>query len=128
MLVDACEVEYGPKCGYVWLCACGNWAKAYDNSPTYKPMGLLADAELRDLQRVARVCLTTLWKGLLERRIELREAKSTRTVRAEAYGWLASVMEISIEQCDLAWFDKAQCRAAIDIINDHSPEFMELVR
>ena len=112
------------KSGLVWVCACGRWVKAHDNSPTNKPMGIMVDDSTRTQQVIARVMLTSLWSALMNRRVQLAEGFDKRS-RRDAYEWLAKQLAIPAEDCDFAWFDQQQCQRAIEIINQHSPSFME---
>lgn len=74
---------------------------------TNKPLGRLANAELRLWKRKAHAAFDPLWKyGVFKGR------------RKEAYRWLATVMRLPEEKAHIGMFDVAECKRLISIINN----------
>ena len=89
----------------VWSCApCGAWVGTHKNSPDHKPLGRLANAELRKAKMAAHAVFDPLWK-------------SGRMSRREAYSMLAQRMGISKEQAHIGMFDVDQCKAVVDLFS-----------
>ena len=82
-----------------WLCApCGAWVGCHPG--TKKPLGRLADAELRKAKIAAHAALDPLWKhGQMKRK--------------EAYVWLADRLRIPAEKCHIGMFDLEMCRNTV---------------
>jgi len=99
VLVDS-SVVYGKSYGNIWLCAP---CKAYVgcHKRTNKPLGRLADAELRTWKKMAHQHFDPLWKqGFM--------------TRGEAYQWLAKKMGIPRKKCHIGMFDIDQCKQVSD--------------
>lgn len=65
-----------------------------------KPLGRLANAELRRAKSDAHAAFDPLWK-------------SRRMKRREAYAWLAAQLGISVNNCHIGMFDVDGCRAVV---------------
>jgi len=72
-----------------------------------KPLGRLANAELRRAKMDAHRAFDPIWKN---------KSKS----RSEAYAWLARQLDIPGEECHIGMFDVDMCRRVVDIC---SPDF-----
>lgn len=70
-----------------------------------RPLGTLANAELRQLRSQAHGVFDPKWK---------REMGGTMR-RREAYRWLASNLRIPEEHCHIGMFDEEMCRRVIQI-------------
>jgi hypothetical protein len=82
-----------------WLCTpCSAWVGCHPG--TKKPLGRLADAELRKAKIAAHAALDPLWKNGQMR-------------RQEAYTWLAMRLGIPSEECHIGMFDLEMCRKAV---------------
>lgn len=98
------KVIYGK--GYGMVCLCRNcMAYVGVHKGTDKPLGRLANAELRYWKKAARAVFDPMWKY-----------GRFRHHRNAAYGWLAQKMGLPIEQAHIGMFDVAQCKKAIEII------------
>lgn len=92
--------DYGP----LWACApCKAWVGCYPG--TTKPLGRLANAELRGLKMQAHDAFDPLWR------------RSNQT-RAQAYFWLAQRLGIKPQHCHIGEFDLEQCRRVIEICRE----------
>ena len=76
---------------------------------TDKPLGRLANAELRYWKKRAHAVFDPLW-----------QRGRFRGHRNAAYGWLAQKMGLPVEQTHIGMFDVAQCRKAIHIIENET--------
>lgn len=63
---------------------------------TIKPLGRLANAELREAKMKAHAAFDPLWK------------LGTKS-RSQAYAWLAEQLNIAPQNCHIGMFDVAQC-------------------
>ena len=106
-LVDS-KIIYGRSYGMIYLCsnypACEALVGAHKQS--LKPLGRLANAELRSLRKKAHRFFDPLWK-------------SGRMPREKAYAWLGKQMGIPKKLTHIAYFDEEQCRKVISICMDH---------
>lgn len=100
------KVIYGRSYGMAYLCRpCNAYVGVHDG--TDKPMGSLADAELREWRKAAHATFDPLWKyGTFTRR------------RNKAYEWLSGKMGLPKEKTHIAMFDVSQCKDVINIINE----------
>lgn len=105
-LVDS-KVIYGRSYGHkVWLCRkCMAYVGCHKG--TDKPLGRLANAELRYWKRRAHDAFDPLWKY-----------GRFRGYRNAAYAWLAQKMGIPVEKTHIGMFDVAQCKKVIEIIKN----------
>lgn len=78
-----------------WVCfPCGAWVGAHSDG---RPLGRLADAELRKAKMAAHAEFDPLWtSGVFS--------------RSRAYAWLSGMMQIPKAQCHIAMFDVDQCK------------------
>lgn len=98
---------YGRSYGYrIYLCRhCGAWVGCHKG--TDKPLGRLANAELRRWKHAAHNAFDPLWKsGPFQGR------------RKQAYRWLAEKMQLPEELTHIGMFDVEQCKQVIQIIRE----------
>lgn|SRR4030065_715298 len=69
---------------------------------TTKPLGRLANAELRKAKQAAHSAFDPLWK------------KSGKQKRKAAYTWLASQLDIHVNDCHIGMFDVEMCRRVVE--------------
>lgn len=103
-LVDS-KVIYGKSYGHkVYLCRnCMAYVGCHKG--TDKPLGRLANAELRRWKMEAHAAFDPLWK--------YGRFKGKRNA---AYAWLAQKMGLPVEKTHIGMFDVAECQRAIQII------------
>lgn len=98
------KIIYGQSYGMVYLCRnCMAYVGVHKGSA--KPLGRLANAELRYWKKAAHAAFDPMWKW-----------GRFRHHRNAAYGWLAQQMGLPIEKTHIGMFDVAQCKKAIEII------------
>lgn len=90
--------------GKVWVCSnypkCDSYVGCHKG--TTLPLGRLANEKLRNLKAEAHKQFDPIWKsGLMNRR--------------EAYKWLASMLDIPLEDCHMGMFDVKMCQQVISL-------------
>ena len=100
------KIIYGKSYGMAYLCpACGAYVGVHKG--TDRPLGRLANAELRAWKRYAHNAFDPLWQqGVFKGR------------RCAAYAWLAQQMNLPVEKAHIGMFDIGQCRKVIKIIEN----------
>lgn len=103
-LVDS-TVIYGKDYGHkVWLCrSCMAYVGCHKG--TIKPLGRLANAELREWKRRAHDAFDPLWKY-----------GRFRGDRNGAYAWLAAQMGKPVNETHIGMFDVSDCKRVIQIL------------
>lgn len=97
------KIVYGKSYGKIYLCRkCFAYVGVHKG--TDKPLGRLANAELRYWKKAAHAAFDPIWKY-----------GRFRGYRNAAYGWLAGRMGLSVEETHIGMFDVAQCKKAIQI-------------
>lgn len=90
-----------------WRCLpCKAWVGTHEASLDFKPLGLLAKKELRDLKMRAHAAFDPVWKD-------------GKMKRAEAYAWLAEKMGLETKRCHIGWFNEEKCQKVIDVCRSH---------
>lgn len=88
-----------------WQCApCDVWVGCHRG--TERPLGRLANAELRAAKIAAHVAFDELWK---------RTTPAGSYSRTGAYRWLAEQLGIEVERCHIGMFDVEQCQRVVEI-------------
>lgn len=97
------KIVYGKSYGKIYLCRkCLAYVGVHKG--TDKPLGRLANAELRYWKKAAHAAFDPVWKY-----------GRFRGYRNAAYGWLAGRMGLPVEEMHIGMFDVAQCKKAIQI-------------
>lgn len=88
-----------------WQCQpCSAFVGCHKNSDA-KPLGRLANADLRRAKKDAHAAFDPLWK-------------SGKKTRKEAYRWLSQRLEISGELCHIGMFDIFMCHMVMKVCRD----------
>jgi len=94
---------YGKDYGPVYLCKCKKeWAYVGCHPGTTKPLGRLADAQLRAAKKGAHRVFDKLWK---------RKGGN----RKKAYAWLAKQLDIPGKECHIGEMDVDLCMRVIEV-------------
>lgn len=94
---------------WFWRCEpCGAWvgchARGRGEWDGKRPLGRLANAELRRAKQAAHGAFDPLWRsGAMGRR--------------DAYAWLAEQLGIAIQNCHIGKFDVDGCRAVVAAVS-----------
>lgn len=98
------KVIYGKSYGMAYLCrSCMAYVGVHKG--TDKPLGRLANAELRYWKKAAHAAFDPLWQW--------GEFKGRRNA---AYKWLAEKMGLSHNKTHIGMFDVSQCKQVVKII------------
>lgn len=94
-----------------WLCApCEAYVGCHKQGDGTRPLGRLANRELRDAKQAAHLAFDPLWRN---------KGKAALS-RKEAYAWLAEQLDIDPKDCHIGKFDVARCKAVIAICQNKS--------
>lgn len=123
--VDSAEVYQGRSYGMIYLCRpCDAYVGVHKG--TEKPLGRLANKELRQWKMKAHAAFDPIWQERARRRRAGRPNKAGKPggeqckpvhSRAAAYSWLAQQMGIEREECHIGMFDVELCQRAVEICN-----------
>lgn len=93
-----------------WCCVhCDAWVGCHRG--TTKPLGRLANAELRQAKQDAHVAFDALWR---------RTTPAGTFDRGGAYTWLAQQLDIERADCHIGMMDVEQCRRVVEICEAES--------
>lgn len=112
--VDSSAV-YRRSYGMIYLCrTCSAWVGVHRG--TDKPLGRLANAELRDWKKKAHATFDPLWQAKLKLRREQRGSDYKKHwARGSAYKWLSEQLGISKKDCHIGMFDVDKCKKVVEI-------------
>lgn len=113
--VDSACVYRGVSYGNIYLCRpCDAWVGVHKG--TDKPLGRLANKELREWKKKAHAAFDPLWMAKLRKRRKQR-GKSYKKMwaRGSGYKWFAEKLGISGKDCHIGLFDIAMCQRVIEI-------------
>jgi len=106
-LVDS-EVIYGRSYGMAYLCRpCKAWVGCH--AGTVKPLGRLANAELRAAKMAAHSAFDPLWQA------KVKQGWSKKKARGAGYNWLIEQLGIPREECHIGMMDAETCRKVVDV-------------
>jgi hypothetical protein len=106
LLVDSKEV-YGKSYGFLWKCPkCGAYVGCYPHSK--RPLGRLANAQLRAAKHEAHNAFDQIWK-------------SKKMKRTEAYFWIGEKLGLPHQFTHIGMFDVEQC----EMVRLYSEAFMK---
>lgn len=112
--VDSSVVYHGHSFGMIYLCPrCGAYVGVHKGSD--KPLGRLANSELRNWKKAAHAAFDPLWKY-----------GPYRGRRNEAYRWLSEKMGIPIEFTHIGMFDVDQCRKVVRIMQEERKQLWKI--
>ena len=101
-LVDSAEVYNGKSFGPIYICRpCNAYVGVYENSN--KPLGRLADAELREMKKQAHDIFDQIWRLGYKRG------------RYHAYRWLSQQLQRPSEYTHIGMMDVDECQKVIDL-------------
>lgn len=97
------SIIYGKSYGKIYICSpCNAYVGVHKGSD--KPLGRLANAELRRWKKLAHSAFDPMWqRGLFRGR------------RKQAYKWLSQKMGLPVEKTHIGMFDVKQCQRVVEI-------------
>lgn len=108
------QVVYGLGRDYGWLYTCASYPKcdAYVgcHPGSTRPLGRLADPELRKWKNAAHAAFDPLWKRKME-----RDACSKNEARTAAYAWLSKMTGIVPDKCHIGMMDVTACQWVVEV-------------
>jgi len=116
MLIES-GPRYRPEYGPYWSCdPCD--ARVGVHRGTVRPLGRLANAELRAARIRAHAAFDPLWHRTHTAYPERRNNRNTlkRIGRTRAYQWLAEHLGVAVSACHIGDFDVAQCARVVQLI------------
>jgi len=114
-LTDSKEI-YGTSYGMIWLCRpCDAYVGVHANSKKHKPLGRLANRELREWKKRAHAAFDPLWRRKMQ-----RDGVKKHEARGAGYTWLAKQLGISKAHCHIGMFDVEMCKRVIEICRPYS--------
>lgn len=106
------SVIYGTSYGPIRRCVPCDAYVGY-NKKTNKPLGSVANAELRELRKQTHFLFDQIWqKNLI---YQIGAPNPNLSARKNAYHWLARQLEIDIYYCHIGMFTTEQCMQVVDI-------------
>ena len=104
VLTDSAEVYGGKSYGNIWICRpCQAWVGVHKTDAYNRPLGRLANAELRRWKMKAHGAFDPLWK------------KACFSSRGAAYTWLAKELGLSTDTCHIGMFDVDTCKKVTEV-------------
>lgn len=118
-LVDSAVVYHGKSYGLIYLCKpCDAYVGVHKG--TSKPLGRLANKELREWKKRAHSVFDPIWQNVVTEAIE-KHGYAPKGVkyqaRSKAYAALARELKIDPDQCHIGMFDIDKCKATVRICN-----------
>lgn len=102
--------DYGP----VYICVpCDAWCGCHPG--TTKPLGRLANKELRQWKMKTHLVFDPIWRERWERKNAVDAKYKKGMARGGRYKKLAELMGIPKEECHIGMFDVGRCQKAIEI-------------
>ena len=104
-------VIYGRGYGMVYLCPrCGAYVGVHKGSD--RPLGRLANAELREWKKAAHAAFDPLWKN-----------GPFQGKRKAAYQWLSEQIGLPIEKTHIGMFDVSMCQKVINLCSERRRQY-----
>ena len=120
-LPSSATIYHGHDYGPVYACLpCDAWVGCHPG--TDKPLGRLADAELRAMKMRTHAAFDPIWKARFERKNVIDPRYKKGMARGGRYKVLAELMGIPRNECHIGMFDVARCQRAIEICNSGALE------
>jgi hypothetical protein len=107
------KVVYGKDYGPIWLCSCGAFVGCHPG--TEKPLGMVANQELRQLRKEAHHCFDLVWKTAVR-----VFGVSKHNARNHAYERLSLLTGTPRKYMHIAMLDEDECRNIINICKNKS--------
>ena len=105
-LVDSATVYHGRSYGMIWDCRpCDAYVGVHKNSRDFKPLGRLANRELRGWKQRAHAAFDPLWLGL-----------GAKMKRWEAYAFMQQAMGLTSEDAHIGKFTVEDCKNLVSIL------------
>lgn len=105
--------------GQIYLCTYCADVYVGVHKGTKKPLGTMANKELRDWRIQAHAAFDPLWKKKLALRRKQRGPDYKKVyARGSGYKWLREQMGLPKSDCHIAMFTVEQCKQVVEICNN----------
>lgn len=116
------KVYGGRDFGMIYLCEnypkCDSYVGTH--AGTEKPLGRLANKELRQWKRRAHTAFDELWmRKLIKRRKETGSSYKKSYARGSGYRWLSKQLLLKEKDCHIAMFDVDMCKRVIEVCSPY---------
>lgn len=103
-LIDTAHIYGGRSYGPAWACSRYPECDAYVgcHKGTEKPLGRLANRELREAKKAAHAAFDPLWKG------------RDKGARSRGYRWIAQQLGIPAPECHIGMMDVERARKVVE--------------
>lgn len=103
------DIIYGKSYGYVYICEnfpeCDSYVGTHKK--TLKPLGRLANRELRQLKVTAHKYFDIMWK--------IKKQRGDKQARKKAYKWLSKQLGLHFDDTHIGYFDIETTKKVIEI-------------
>lgn len=116
------KIYQGRDFGLAYICSQYPTCDAYVgcHKESGKPLGRLANKELREWKIKAHAAFDELWKRkLAKRRKERGEDYKVIYARGSGYKWLRGQLGIEAKDCHIGMFDVDMCKRVIDVCTSY---------
>jgi len=112
--VSSAKVYGGRDYVMIYLCqSC--WAYVGVHKGTTKPLGRLADDELRYWKKQAHAAFDPIWKERFERKNKIDPKYKKGMARGGRYKRLSQEMNLTRAECHIGMFDVDQCKKVVQL-------------
>lgn len=95
----------------IWRCSpCDAYVGTHQDSDA-KPLGRLANRDLREAKIAAHAAFDPLWRAKVR-----RDGCSRSKARGKGYKWLAGQLGIEAKDCHIGMFDVETCRRVVAVV------------
>lgn len=102
---------HGRDFGPVWACdTCGAYVGCHKNGSGDRPLGTLANAEVRELRKQAHALCDELWRRKMK-----RDGCDQGEARGAGYRWLAAQLGIEPKECHIGHMQAELAQRVIDV-------------
>ncbi|HEY1900740.1 MAG TPA: zinc-finger-containing protein [Steroidobacteraceae bacterium] len=113
-LPSSAQIYQGRDYGPVWCCnVCNAYVGCHPG--TNRPLGRLANAELRKWKRAVHHVFDPIWRRRYELRVLDDPKYKVWMARGGRYKQLAQLLGIPVDQCHIGMFDVPMCKRAVEI-------------
>jgi ssDNA-binding Zn-finger/Zn-ribbon topoisomerase 1 len=113
------SIIYGKDYGMMYICnnypLCDSYVGIHKRS--FKPLGTLANKELRLLRSQAHTYFDAIWK--------YRKKQGDRYARKKGYKWLSKKLNTKLKYTHIGMFDKNRCNKVIELCEPYYIKIMK---
>ena len=116
VLTDSAEV-YGRSYGPIWICRpCDAYVGVHQRDGLNRPLGRLANKELREWRKKAHAAFDPRWKRRMSNwKGVTKGGKKHASPRTKAYRWLSEQLGIPFKECHIGEFDVDLCQKVVEV-------------